>query len=655
MRPSVSSLSICITVALTFRGSLSADGPDNDRLSTTRGPSRVLALPDEDDVFQFVIYGDRTGGRPEGVRILEQAVRDTNLLDPDLVMTVGDLVQGYNRTPQWVPQMEEFRATMDRLACPWFPVAGNHDVYWERDHRNKPSGEHEANYERHFGPLWYAFKHRNSGFIVLYTDEGDPESGEKGFNEARLQSMSQEQVEFLRTALADLNDREHVFIFMHHPRWIGGGYTGGNWESVHQTMAEAGNVKAVFAGHIHRMRYDGVRDGIQYYALAATGGHLTQETPGLGYLHHYNVVTVRRGRVSIATVPVGGLIDPKRFTQEFLTDAHLAATVRPRRNENRVQLSTNGAAECLYNVVLKNPSQRTITLTVEPDVGQDWKVFPDHQHVDIEAGLSAAMKFRFLRDGADDLSELSIPMLRSKVEYHYEGLSIVVGERVVPVDVSIQTATEFHDSKILGAVTLAEKKSAVRVESDAFTLPQGPFTLEAWVKLPTRFGGSRGIVAKTQMSEYGLYMNGGVPQFDVHLDGNYVNAVSGAQLSADRWSHIAGVFDGQQLRIYVDGNLSGSKPGKGARTLNELPLYLGADPNGAGGPTRSFGGKLDEVRLSTAIRYTDDFEPARRFEPDDSTALLFHLDQTVGPYVVDDSPSEATGRLVGGALVSPVE
>jgi len=53
--------------------------------------------------------------------------------------------------------------------------------------------------------------------------------------------------------------------------------------------------------------------------------------------------------------------------------------------------------------------------------------------------------------------------------------------------------------------------------------------------------------------------------------------------------------------------------------------------------------------------HTDDFEPSRRFESDDSTVLLFHLDQTIGPFVVDDSSSQATGRLVGGAIVSAAE
>ncbi|MEM7234246.1 MAG: hypothetical protein AAF517_18860, partial [Planctomycetota bacterium] len=51
---------------------------------TDRSGAKSIPLPKERDVFHFVIYGDRTGGTSAGIPILEQAVRDTNLLDPDL-------------------------------------------------------------------------------------------------------------------------------------------------------------------------------------------------------------------------------------------------------------------------------------------------------------------------------------------------------------------------------------------------------------------------------------------------------------------------------------------------------------------------------------------------------------------------------------------
>ena len=99
----------------------------------------------------FAVFGDRTGGPAAGISVLREAVADVNLIEPDFVMTVGDLIDGYNETPEWMRQMEEYTSSMDKLLMPWFPVAGNHEVYW-RGEGERPAREHEKNYEMHFGP-----------------------------------------------------------------------------------------------------------------------------------------------------------------------------------------------------------------------------------------------------------------------------------------------------------------------------------------------------------------------------------------------------------------------------------------------------------------------------------------------------------------------
>ena len=130
-----------------------------EAIHTTRSSSVDLELPKDDEGFVFVVFGDRTGGPAEGIAVLQEAVRDTNLLDPDLVMTVGDLIEGYNGQDLWMRQMAQYKSVMQGLNCPWFPVAGNHDIYWRG--ADRPENEHESNYEEHFGPLWYDFEHRN--------------------------------------------------------------------------------------------------------------------------------------------------------------------------------------------------------------------------------------------------------------------------------------------------------------------------------------------------------------------------------------------------------------------------------------------------------------------------------------------------------------
>lgn len=608
---------------------------------TTRTDATTLSLPDSQPSFQFAIFGDRTSGVPAGLRVLEQAVSDTNVIGPDLVMTVGDLVQGYNKTDQWLKQKDEYKAIMEELNCRWYPVAGNHDVYWDQGASDAPPGQHEQNYEQHFGPLWYSFQHKDSGFLILYSDEGDRETNRKGFREGRLQTMSEEQLSFLRQALKELSSCQHVFVFLHHPRWIGGGYEGGNWETVHQTMKEAGNVAAVFAGHIHHMRYDGKRDDIDYYALATTGGNLSHDFPGAGFLHHFNLVTVRPQGIDVATIPVGTVIDPQTFSQQYLAELDQVRQMRAVRIGKRVPLKNDGTALGSYEVRLENPSTRyPLQLEVTPQLPVRWQAFPSLRKLELEPGSSSTVSFKFQRDIGNQLvdtdplgQDFDVPVLQIQTQ-------MLVDDRQIhlPLDqhvLEMGLADSFADAEVDRCLVLenlgTNQPQGIAVADSQFQLPQGPFTLEAWVN-PTNNNRSRGIVAKTQSSEYAIFSHDGRASFDVHLDGKYATARATDQLPLNQWTHVAGVYDGTSVRLYLNGKLVDQQPGQGTRTINRLPLYLGADPNGGGAATRSFAGKIDEVRLSTGIRYADDFQPAQRHSPDGQTVLLFHLDQQLGPF-----------------------
>lgn len=614
-----------------------------DRMMTDRQSSQVLPMTDEKDVFHFVIYGDRTGGVPEGLKVLSQAVQDTNLLDPDLVMTVGDLIQGYNETPEWLPQMERYKAIMGDLGMPWYPVAGNHDVYW-RGKGPAPDGHHEANYEKHFGPLWYSFSHKNAGFIVLYSDEGDSATNTKNFSQGKLQTMSDRQLAFLNKALQQHESADHVFVFLHHPRWIMPNYEGGNWEVVHQALKSAGNVSAVFAGHIHHIHYGGQRDGIEYHTLATTGGHLSADIPGAGYLHHMNMVSVRQESISVSSIPVGAVLDPKEFTPEFLADVGAARSIRPRTDTPGIQLQVDGRADGELTYELSNPSKRTVSATMAVEAKSRWMVTPDHFHADIEPGSSQTFSIRFSRNDGDSES-FQIPRLSTTLDYVGESsrIRLPVASTPVPVKLASVPANYFAGSE-RKCLSITGPSSAVRVESSDLKLPDSPFTVEAWLR-PKNTDGYVGAVAKTESSEFAIFIDEGVPQFDVNLGGSYVTAAARDVMTPGKWTHVAGVFDGQNVKIYVDGALAGSKAGSGKRKTNKLPLYLGADVDRRGSPTRPFIGDVDEVRISSAAVYEDHFTPKRRLEPGEQTVLLMHCDRAVGPFLLDHSDQAAKATM----------
>ncbi len=649
LRPLIAIL-VCFSSFRSLPAHEDASSPDHhhETVMTTRPQSKVIPPPKSDDVFHFVVYGDRTGGVPAGLKVLEQAVKDTNLLDPDLVMTVGDLIQGYNDAPEWMRQMKEFQAIMNDLNMKWYPVAGNHDIYW-RGAGPTPAGHHEANYEKHFGPLWYSFQHKNAGFIVLYSDEGDPKTNRKSFSEGALQNMSEEQLAFLEKALTQHKALDHVFVFLHHPRWIGAGYTGSNWDRVHEKMAKAGNVSAVFAGHIHQMRYDGKRDGIEYYALATTGGALNADIPDAGFLHHLNLVTVRKDRVSVAALPIGAVMDPKQFTPEFLQEVGAARRIRLIQKSPEIILQANGAARGQAVFEVENTSPRPIDVTVSIDprsVSLGWRTTLEHQHFEIPAGDRRSIQFEVARNALDP-DQASVPSLQMEIDYLAKNARVRLPNAITPIGMQLgEVPADFFDNAVPHYLRVEEPQNAIQIPSKQIRLPDGPITLEAWVQ-PTSSLGYRGIVAKTEVSEFAIFSDEGVPEFSVYLDGEYHTAKGSTPMPLNEWTHLAGVYDDTAgaVHLFVNGKHAGTKPASGKRKTNKLPLYIGADPNASGQPSRNFTGGIDEVRLSNVVRYSQPFDPASVHKPDDKTVLLYHLDRTVGPFVLNHGPGASHGVL----------
>ena len=64
-----------------------------------------------------------------------------------------------------------------------------------------------------------------------------------------------------------------------------------------------------------------------------------------------------------------------------------------------------------------------------------------------------------------------------------------------------------------------------------------------------------------------------------------------------------------------------------------------------------FHGTIDEVRISNIARYTEDFTPQRRFEPDEHTMALYHFDEGSGDVLKDSSGNGHDGKIVGAKWV----
>ncbi|MBL9139416.1 MAG: VCBS repeat-containing protein, partial [Verrucomicrobiales bacterium] len=101
------------------------------------------------------------------------------------------------------------------------------------------------------------------------------------------------------------------------------------------------------------------------------------------------------------------------------------------------------------------------------------------------------------------------------------------------------------------------------------------------------------------------------------------------------WNHLAITFDGtsRQLRAALNGVLSSpvAFPDSGFYSDSVQHFTLGARRLTPKTPPEGlFQGEIDEVRISSSVRYTANFQPQFRFTPDAFTRALYHFDEPQG-------------------------
>ncbi len=91
------------------------------------------------------------------------------------------------------------------------------------------------------------------------------------------------------------------------------------------------------------------------------------------------------------------------------------------------------------------------------------------------------------------------------------------------------------------------------------------------------------------------------PVFMWHVDGN-VGRIDGKTIIADgNWHHIAKIYDGKNVQMYIDRKLDGEADSGGTLDTSESPIWIGARP----GPVAATG-LFDEVGFFTEALSEDE-------------------------------------------------
>jgi hypothetical protein len=295
-----------------------------------RNPWTHLRLNDAPETFHFIVVSDRTGGhRP---RIFSQAIEQINMLQPAFVVSVGDLIEGYSKDPAVLAaQWKEFQGYTHKLQMPFFYVPGNHDM--------ANPVETEVWKER-FGRRYYHFLYKDVLFLAINSD--DPNEDKEG-------RISKEQVEYFEKVLRDNPKVRWIFVCVHKPIWTQNNLDSSGWLDIEKALA--GRNYTVFAGHIHRYQKF-VRQGMNYYQLATTGGGSRLRGVAYGEFDHVAWITMKpAGAPVIANIMLDGILPEnlkKPITEEEGVIVYNRKPVHPVRGKVTFDGAPAAGAQVAY-------------------------------------------------------------------------------------------------------------------------------------------------------------------------------------------------------------------------------------------------------------------------------------------------------------------
>jgi predicted phosphodiesterase len=316
---------------------------------TEAKPWTGLDLNNDPGVFRFAVVSDNAGGPREG--IFAEAIAKLNLLQPEFVINVGDLIEGYEDTREALEaQWERRMAEIARLEVPFFFVPGNHD-------NGRPLWAEV--YNARFGVPYYHFLYKDVLFLCLSTNTG-PNNGT---------GISPEQIEYAARVLKEHPDVRWTIVFQHKPLW---NENNEGWKKIEALLQ--GRKCTVFAGHTHNYLSQ-EKDGISYITLATTGGGSPLRGTAYGEFDQIAWVTMTDEGPRVANLLLDGIHDKSLRTPE---SAEALAVFREGRAVTATPILNEGAQfhTGATRLSIKNPADKPLRVKVLSEVPAGVRVEP---------------------------------------------------------------------------------------------------------------------------------------------------------------------------------------------------------------------------------------------------------------------------------------
>ncbi|MEQ9438105.1 MAG: sugar-binding protein [Cyclobacteriaceae bacterium] len=518
-------------------------------------PYSSLDLNNRPETFQFGIVSDRTGGHRPG--IFPDGIRKLNLLQPEFVMSVGDMIEGYTTDEAEIDrQWTEFNSFIDELTVPFFYVPGNHDYTNEVLARE---------WKERYGKDYYHFTYKDVLFMCLNSEDQMRGAGQGTIGDV--------QYEYIKKTLEENPDAKWTLLFMHQPLWIQEDPI--RWGDVEKLLADRQHT--VFVGHTHNYtKYE--RNNGKYIVLATTGGGSPLRGPKLGEFDHVVWVTMTDEGPVIANLALDGIWNEDVFTEEVanLVDPLLksqAVAVEPML----VQDNTFEA----YETELKLTNNSDVLMKVDLSLQANPHLIPDFgaKSYEIAPNSVELVKLGLKAMKPTPLDSIQPLVLQSNISYHGESIPEVTFEstyRLRPEKVAVLSPTE----------------SAIEIDG----------SLDDWAELTYKVS-ENGYADSDPFSHKGA--EDASFQFDITYDDEYLYVA--AKVTDDQLETTMDKMPMQQDGIHVmldarPERISALETGEG---LFREVLYLGQSPLAERDSSNLFRANRLPKGTQTAIHRTD--------------------------------------------------
>ncbi len=231
--------------------------------------------------FQFALVSDNTGGSRIG--IFDMAIDKLNMMMPEFVLSIGDLIQGYTENREQIrKEWNDFNLKVEKLKMPFFYLPGNHDI---------TNTVMQEEWEQLYGRRYYSFIYKDVLFITLDSNDDDD------------YNLTEAQTSYALKTIEENKEVKWTFILVHHPVWKYN--TNGRFEKIEEALENRKHT--VIAGHEHHYQYI-ERKKSNYYVLGTTGGGSRLRGTRFGEFDHIVWMTMTDKGPVMANLRLDGIL-----------------------------------------------------------------------------------------------------------------------------------------------------------------------------------------------------------------------------------------------------------------------------------------------------------------------------------------------------------